>query len=49
MGVDPLSVDVVACRFIEVDPSKVEYLKMMAKDRRKNLKNLMKTIHVIEV
>jgi uncharacterized protein (DUF362 family) len=49
VGVDPLSVDIVACRFINVDPSKVEHLKMVAKDRGENLKDFIKKIHVIEL
>lgn len=49
VGVDPLSVDTVACRFIDVDPLKVEHLKIVSKDRGENLKDFMKKMHVTEL
>ncbi len=49
VGVDPLSVDIVACRFIDVDPLKVEHLKIVSKDRGASLRALVKKVQIIEL
>ncbi len=49
LGVDVLAVDVVACRFVDVDPMKVEHLRLVSEDRDEKLESLMKRVKVIDV
>jgi hypothetical protein len=48
LGADALAVDVVACRFVDLDPLIVEYLKLVSEDRNEKLETFMKTIDVVE-
>jgi uncharacterized protein (DUF362 family) len=49
LGVDALSVDVVACRFANLNPLKVEHLRLVSDDRKEKLEDLLKKIKIIEV
>ena len=49
LGVDSLAVDAIACRFLGLDPSKVEHLRIVSEDRNEKLEVLMKNISMIEV
>ena len=49
LGVDVLAVDVVACRFVNVDPIKVEHLRLVSESRGEKLEFFVKGVKVIEV
>jgi uncharacterized protein (DUF362 family) len=49
IGLDPLSVDIVACKFLDVDPSTITHLKLVSKDRGENLQAFKKKIQTIEL
>ena len=49
LGVDPLAVDVVACRFLDLDPFEVEHLNLVSEDRGEKLEDFMEKMEVIEV
>jgi uncharacterized protein (DUF362 family) len=48
LGMDALAVDVVACRFVNLDPLAVEHLRLVSEDRNENLETFMKKINVVE-
>jgi uncharacterized protein (DUF362 family) len=48
LGTDALAVDVVACRFIDLDPLAVEHLRLVSEDRNENLETFMKKIDMVE-
>jgi uncharacterized protein (DUF362 family) len=49
IGVDPLSVDVVACGFLNIDSSTIKHLKMVAEDRGESLQSFRNKIQTIKV
>ena len=48
LGADALAVDVVACRFVDVDPLTVGHLRMVSEDRNEKLETFIKKIDVVE-
>jgi uncharacterized protein (DUF362 family) len=48
LGMDALAVDVVACRFVDLDPLTVQHLRLVSEDRNENLETFMKKIDVVE-
>lgn len=48
-GVDALAVDVVSCRFLDLNPLVVEHLKLVSEDRGEKLEDFMERIKVIEI
>ena len=48
-GVDALAVDVVACRFLDLDPLEVEHLNLVSEDRGEKLEDFMERIVVVEI
>jgi uncharacterized protein (DUF362 family) len=48
LGMDALAVDVVACRFVNLDPLAVEHLRLVSEDRNENLETFMKKINMVE-
>jgi uncharacterized protein (DUF362 family) len=48
LGVDALAVDIVACRFVDLDPLTVEHLRLVSEDRHEKLETFMKKIDVVE-
>jgi uncharacterized protein (DUF362 family) len=48
LGADALAVDVVACRFVDLDPLTVGYLRLVSEDRNEKLETFMKKIDVVE-
>jgi uncharacterized protein (DUF362 family) len=48
LGKDVLAVDVVACRFVELNPLTVEHLRLVSEDRNENLETFMKKIDMVE-
>ena len=49
LGVDPLAVDVVACRFLDLDPFEVEHLNLVSEDRGEKLEDFMERMEVVEI
>ena len=49
LGLDALAVDVVACRFVNLDPLKVEHLRLVSEDRDEKLEDFVKRLKVKEV
>lgn len=47
LGADALAVDVVACRFVDLDPLTVEHLRLVSEDRNEKFETF-KTIDVVE-
>jgi len=48
LGIDALAVDVVACRFVDLDPLTVGHLRLVSEDRNENLEAFMKKIDLVE-
>ena len=48
LGTDTLAVDVVACRFVDLDPLTVGHLRLVSEDRNENLETFMKKIDMVE-
>jgi uncharacterized protein (DUF362 family) len=48
LGADALAVDVVACRFIDLDPMIVDHLRLVSEDRNEKLEDFIKMIDVVE-
>ena len=48
LGIDALAVDVVACRFVDLDPLAVGHLRLVSEDRNENLEAFMKKIDLVE-
>ena len=48
LGTDALAVDVVACRFVDLDPLTVGYLRLVSEDRNEKLETFIKKIDVAE-
>jgi len=48
LGTDALAVDVVACRFVDLDPLNVGHLRLVSEDRNENLEAFMKKIDLVE-
>ena len=48
LGADALAVDVVACRFVDLDPLTVGHLTLVAEDRNEKLETFIKKIDVVE-
>ena len=49
IGVDALAVDIMACRFVDLEPSEVRHIRLVSEDLRRNLETLLKTMKVVEV
>lgn len=49
LGVDALAVDIVACRFVNLNPLKVEHLKLVSRDRGEKLEDFLEKMKVMEV
>jgi len=49
LGMDTLAVDVVACRFVNLNPLKVEHLRLVSEDRGVRLEDFVKMIEVVEL
>jgi len=48
LGTSALAVDVVACRFVNLDPLTVQHLRLVSEDLNENLETLMKKINLVE-
>ena len=48
IGVDPLVVDIVACRFVDLNPQNVKHLRLISKDRSVRLEDLLKKVRITE-
>jgi len=48
LGADALAVDVVACRFVDLDPPVIEHLRLVSGDRGEDLESFIKTLEVVE-
>ncbi|MBS7649841.1 MAG: DUF362 domain-containing protein [Candidatus Bathyarchaeia archaeon] len=46
IGSDILTVDIVACKFIGLDPLKIEHLRLIAHDRGENLEKIKNNIQI---
>ena len=48
LGLDALAVDVVACKFVDLNPLEVKHLRLVSEDRNEKLEAFMKGIEVVE-
>ena len=48
LGLDALAVDVVACKFVDLNPLEVKHLRLVSEDRSEKLEAFMKRIEVVE-
>ncbi len=48
LGADALAVDVVACRFVDLDPLTIGHLTLIAEDRNEKLETFIEKIDVVE-
>jgi uncharacterized protein (DUF362 family) len=48
VSVDPLSVDILACRFVGLNPLHVEHLQLVASDRHLKLEDVVNHVEVIK-
>jgi uncharacterized protein (DUF362 family) len=48
LGTDALAVDVVACRFVDLDPFTLGHLRLVSEDRNEKLETFIKKIDVVE-
>ena len=49
LGFDPLAVDIVACSYVNVDPLKVEHLKLVTMDRNLDLETFIDDVELLEI
>jgi uncharacterized protein (DUF362 family) len=49
LGTDPLSVDIVACRFLNINPLTVKHLELVSEDRGERLEDFMEKLNVTEI
>jgi uncharacterized protein (DUF362 family) len=49
LGVDALTVDIVSCRFVELDPLTVKHLRLVSEDRNRKLERVTEEIEVTEL
>jgi len=49
IGKDALAVDIVACRFLDLDPLKVGHLKLVSEDRGERLEDLVRKIRILDL
>ena len=49
LGLDALVVDIVACRFLNLDPLRVEHLRLVSEDRGEKLEAFLRKIKVVEI
>lgn len=47
VGLDPLPIDIFACRFVDLNPSKVEHLRIISQDRNLRLEDIVKQLQII--
>jgi len=48
LGVDALAVDVVACKFVDLNPLMVKHLRLVSEDRNEKLETFVKKIDMVE-
>jgi len=48
LGVDALVVDIVACRFLNLDPLRVEHLRLVSEDRGEKLEVFLEKVKAVE-
>ena len=48
-GKDALAVDVVACRFLGLDPLKIRHLRLVSEDRGERLENFLRKIRTVDL
>lgn len=49
LGLDPLCVDIVACKFVGLDPLQVDHLRLVSNDRNLELEDLVDQLHIIDM
>jgi len=49
VGVDPLTVDILACKFVGLDPFSVEHLRLISEDRHLKLEDIVKQLQIIKM
>ncbi len=49
ISTDALAIDVVACRFVKLDPLKVGHLRLVSQDQEEALEEFIKRVKVVEV
>lgn len=49
VGLDPLIIDIYACRLVGLDPLRVKHLKLVAGDRNLRLEEIMGRLEIVEI
>jgi len=49
IGKDALAVDVIACRFLGLNPLKIKHLRLVSEDRGENLEDFIRKIRTVEL
>jgi len=49
LGIDALGVDIVACKFLGLDPLRIKHLRLVSEDRGNKLEELVKRISFLEL
>ena len=49
VGLDPLPVDILACRFAGLDPLRVEHLRLVSQDRNLRLEDVVNRLRIIRM
>ena len=49
VGLDPLPVDILACKFVNLDPLQVGHLELVSQDRNLKLNEIMNQIKIIKI
>jgi len=49
VGVDPLTVDALACRFVGLNPLKVRHLRLVSEDRGLKLEDVLDKLQIVEI
>ncbi len=49
VGTDPLAVDVVSCKFVDLDPLSIKHLRLISQDRNLALEEVLRKLEVIEI
>lgn len=49
VGVDPLTVDILACSFAGLEPLKVEHLRLVSEDRGLRLEDVLNRLQIVKM
>jgi len=49
VGTDSLTADIVACRYVNLDPLTVRHLELVSNDRGEDLKSVIRQLRIVEL